>query len=168
MVNTQYEGRIFWKGIYISFGSIEMAFEIQNNYLLVRKTEVYIQICNWIKCITCLLLQILLLLTHWCRSPTRVPCFFSLFAQVPPVPRQGSVQKHCSYCLVTKSCLTLCYPTGHSPPVSSVLGISQARILEWVAILFSRGSSQPRDWTDVSCISRWILNYWATREAPQA
>ena len=46
MVNTQYEGRIFWKGIYISFGSIEMAFEIQNNYLLVRKTEVYIQICN--------------------------------------------------------------------------------------------------------------------------
>ena len=83
------------------------------------------------------------------------------------VPRQGSVQKHCCCCLVTKSCLTLCYPIDCSPPVSSVLGISQARILEWAAIFFSRGSSQPRDWTHVSCNGRWILNYWGTRKAPQ-
>ena len=46
---------------------------------------------------------------------------------------------------VTQSHLTLCDPMDCSPPGSSVLGILQARILEWVAIPFSRGSSQPRD-----------------------
>ena len=44
-----------------------------------------------------------------------------------------------------QSCLTLCAPMDCSPPVSSVYGISQARILEQVAIPFSRESSQPRD-----------------------
>ena len=48
-----------------------------------------------------------------------------------------------------------------SPPGSSVHGIFQARILEWVAISFSRGSSRPRDGTCVSCIGRWILYLWA-------
>ena len=43
--------------------------------------------------------------------------------------------------LVAQSCLTLCDPMHCIPPGSSVLGILQARILEWVAILFSRGSS---------------------------
>ena len=47
--------------------------------------------------------------------------------------------------LVAQSCLTLCDPMNYSPPGSSVHGILQARILEWVAIPFSRGSSQPRD-----------------------
>ena len=51
-----------------------------------------------------------------------------------------------------------------SPPGFSVHGISQARILEWVAISFSMESSQPRDWTRVSCIGRRILYHWATRE----
>ena len=45
----------------------------------------------------------------------------------------------------------------HSPPGSSVHGISQARILEWFAIPFSRESSQPRDQTCISSMSRWIL-----------
>ena len=54
---------------------------------------------------------------------------------------------------ITQSCLTLCDPVDHSPPGSSVHGILQARILEWVAISFSRGSSQPRDRTQVSCIA---------------
>ena len=49
---------------------------------------------------------------------------------------------------------------------SFVHRISQARILEWVAICFSRGSSLTRDWTRVSCIGRQILYHWATREAP--
>ena len=49
--------------------------------------------------------------------------------------------------------------------VSSVHGISQARILEGVAISFSRGPSQPRDQTYVSCIGRRILYHWTTREA---
>ena len=47
--------------------------------------------------------------------------------------------------LVPQSCPTLCHPMGSNPPGSSVHGIFQTRILEWVAISFSRGSSQPRD-----------------------
>ena len=54
----------------------------------------------------------------------------------------------------------------HSLPGSSVHGISQARILEWIAILFARESSWPRYRTQVSCIGRWILHHLNTREAP--
>ena len=57
---------------------------------------------------------------------------------------------------------TLCNPLGRNPPGSSVHGISQARILEWVAISYSKEFSQTRDWTCVSYISRWILYHWAT------
>ena len=53
----------------------------------------------------------------------------------------------------SQSCLTFCDPMDCSQPGSSVHGIFQARILEWVAISFSRGSSQPRDWTQVSRIA---------------
>ena len=53
-----------------------------------------------------------------------------------------------------------------SPPGSSVHGILQARILQWVALSFSRGSSRPRDRTCSSCIGTWILYRWATWEAP--
>ena len=62
-------------------------------------------------------------------------------------------------------CLTSCDPMGYSPPASSVHGILQSRILMWVAISSSRGSSQPRDQTQVSCIGSWILYHWATWEA---
>ena len=55
------------------------------------------------------------------------------------------------FCLVDKSCSTLCDPMDCSPPGSSVHGILQAWILEWVAMTSSRGSSQPRDWTLVFC-----------------
>ena len=54
-------------------------------------------------------------------------------------------------CSVAQSCPTLCDPMDHSLPGSSVHGIPQARILEWVAISSSRGSSWPRDRTQVSC-----------------
>ena len=54
--------------------------------------------------------------------------------------------------LAVQWCLTACNPMDCSPPGSSVHGISQARILEWVAILFSRESSLPRNLTWVSCI----------------
>ena len=55
-----------------------------------------------------------------------------------------------------QSCLTLCVPMDHSPPGSSIHGILQARILQWVAMPSSRGSSQPRDWTQVSlCLLHW-------------
>ena len=67
---------------------------------------------------------------------------------------------------VTQSCLTLCSPMDYSLPGSSVHGISQVIILEWVSISFSRGSFWLRDWTHISCIGRWVLYHWATREAP--
>ena len=54
---------------------------------------------------------------------------------------------------VAQLCLTLCNPMDCSLPSSSVHGILQARILEWLAIPFSRGSSQPRDRTQVSHIA---------------
>jgi len=64
----------------------------------------------------------------------------------------------------TKSCITVCNPVDCSPPGSSVHGISQTRILQWVAIPFSRGSPWPRDRTHVSCIGRWILYHWAIKK----
>ena len=56
-------------------------------------------------------------------------------------------------CLVAQSCPTLCSPMDCSLPGFPVHGILQARILEWLAISYSRGSSQPRDRTHVSCVS---------------
>ena len=60
-------------------------------------------------------------------------------------------------CSVAQSCLTPRDPIGCSPPVSSIHGISQARILEWAAISFSGGPSWPRDGTRMSGIGRQIF-----------
>ena len=62
------------------------------------------------------------------------------------------------------SCVRLCDPMDCSPPSSFVHGVSQARMLEWVTISFSRGPSSPRDRTHISCIGRGILDHWATRD----
>ena len=73
-------------------------------------------------------------------------------------------------CVSAQSCPTLCILVDCSPPGSSVHGISQARIQDWLAISYSRGSSQPKDGTHVSCIScigRWVLYNSATWEAQQ-
>ena len=66
--------------------------------------------------------------------------------------------------LVAQSCPTLCNPRDYSLPGFSVHGILQARILEWVAIPFSRGSSQPRTQTRVSCTADRFFTIWATRK----
>ena len=58
----------------------------------------------------------------------------------------------------------LCNPMDCNLPGSSVHGISQAKIQDWAAISSSRGASQPRDRTHVSCTGRWILYHWATWE----
>ena len=64
------------------------------------------------------------------------------------------------------SCVWLfCNPMDYSPLGSSVHGIFQARILEWIAISSSRWPSWPRDWTLVSCISSRLFTVWATAEA---
>ena len=69
-------------------------------------------------------------------------------------------------CTVTQSCPNLCSPMDCSPSGTSVHEILPARILEWVAISFPRGSSQPKDRAQVSCIAgRFFIN-GATREAP--
>ena len=66
----------------------------------------------------------------------------------------------CAHAKLLRSCWTHCNPIVCSPPGSSVYGILQARILGWVAMVSSRGSSQPRDQTYISyisCIGRWVL-----------
>ena len=85
---------------------------------------------------------------------------------IDSVWRWGSLMFSCEmkWKSLAQSYLILCNPTDCSPPGSSVHGILQARILAWVAIPFSRGSSQPRDWTQVSCIAGRFFTIWTTRE----
>ena len=66
--------------------------------------------------------------------------------------------------LVAQSCPTLCNPMDCSLPGSSVHGISQARILKWVAVPFSKGSSWYRDWTRISCIADRFFTMWTIKE----
>ena len=67
--------------------------------------------------------------------------------------------------LVSQSCPTLCDPMDCIPLGSSVCGILQARVPEWVAISYSRGSSRPRDWIRVSRTAGRFFAVWAPREA---
>ena len=83
--------------------------------------------------------------------------------QCPLWPSLGSHIYRTSCCRsVAQSCPTLCDPMYYT-----VHGILQARILEWVAFPFSRGSSQPRNWTQVSHIASGFFTSWATRESNQ-
>ena len=75
-------------------------------------------------------------------------CLFLI--HLGPWTTEGEARTHAQS---LQSCPTLCNPMDHSPPGSSVQGILQARILEWVAMPFSRWSSQPRDQTCFSCIA---------------
>ena len=68
-------------------------------------------------------------------------------------------------CWVAQSCPTLCDPMDCSLPGSSVHGILQTRILAWGAMPSSRGSSQPRDQTQVSCTAGGFFTIWTTRGA---
>ena len=81
--------------------------------------------------------------------------------------RQLCILLNC--CSVTKSCPTHCDPMHGSPPRSFVHGISQARILEWIAISYSKGSSWPRFRSRTSCIAGFLLplGHWYTTPPPQ-
>ena len=70
----------------------------------------------------------------------------------------------CICVLVVQFCPAPCSHTDCSPPGSSVHGIFQTRILEWISIPFSKGSSQPRNQTWVSCIAGKLFTDWASRE----
>ena len=95
--------------------------------------------------------------------------FGSKGCNMSPGSHSYSVQNHCcgssekKESEVAQLCPTLCNPVDYSPSGFSVLGRLQARILEWVTISFSRGSSRPRDWTQVSRIGGKCFNLWATR-----
>ena len=95
-----------------------------------------------------------------------ISTFFSVICSAFPV---GSFCVYlactCMHAQSLQLCPTLCNPMDCNPSGSSVHGILQARILEWVAVLFSRGSSQPRDWIWVSCTAGRLFTVWATREA---
>ena len=80
------------------------------------------------------------------------------------VLRTGFWQVLHNTCMLA-SCVWLCDSMDRSPLGSSANRLFQARILEWVASSSSRGSSQPRNWTCISClscISRWTLYHWVT------
>ena len=81
-----------------------------------------------------------------------------------PRPLKGACSPS-ALCSVAWSCLILCGPVHCSPPGSSIHGISQARILERVAISSSRGSSRLRDQTLISCTAGKFFTNWAIREA---
>ena len=78
---------------------------------------------------------------------------------------QINIRKPLSEIEVAQSCLTLCDPMDCSLSGSSVYGIFQARVLEWIAISFSRESSRSRNRTPVSHIAGRRFTIWATREA---
>ena len=68
--------------------------------------------------------------------------------------------------IVARSCLALCSPVDFSPPGFSVHGILRARLLVWVAIPISKGSSLPRNRTHISHVAGRFFIIWTTREAP--
>ena len=84
------------------------------------------------------------LLTDWEHFSRLYHPQFELGNQCPSAPLLTLDIERRGGGLVAQSCLTVCDPMGCSPPGSSAYGFPQARILEWAAIYFSRGSSQPR------------------------
>ena len=93
------------------------------------------------------------------------PSFFSLIVFLPVLLRYNWHAELYPFKVVV-SCWVLsdsCDPMDLNLPGSSVHGISQARILEWIVIFFSQGSSQPRNWTQLSCIAGNFFTDWAIR-----
>ena len=89
------------------------------------------------------------------------PCLLHLlYWQVDSLP-----QVVCMHAQTFQLCPTLCNPIDCSPPGSSILGILQARILEWVSLPSSRGSSWPRNWTHISCVAGRLFTHWANWES---
>ena len=97
-------------------------------------------------------------------SLSHIKHFFFFFKAM--ITQQTTQLKFCPESEVAQSCPTLCDPMDCNLPDLSVHGIFQARVLEWVAISFSRESSWPRDRTQVSCILGRCFTLWGTREAP--
>ena len=106
---------------------------------------------------------------HTARQQTQPQKFTKLFCSAKSIDRHckqsNSPWIHWCVCVcVAQSCPTLCDPVDGSPPGSSVREVLQARILGWVAMPSSRGSSRPRNWVQVSCTAGTFFTLWATRE----
>ena len=116
---------------------------------------------------------------HWRAATSFWCCYIYLVRIIIPIPYIWITLYHmitfnsfmnpvcalrCVFVLVAQLCPTLCNPMDYSLPGSSIHWIFQARILDWVAISFSRVSSRPRDWTQVSCIAGRCFTIWTTRE----
>ena len=101
--------------------------------------------------------------THTCCHSSSVAYFYFVMSNSHALAEKWV--KSCLCVWVAESYLTLCNPMDCSSRGSSVSGILQERILEGIAIPFSRGSSQPRDWTQVSHIAGRFFTIWTTREA---
>ena len=80
------------------------------------------------------------------------------------VCQMESIISMCRVFSVAQLCLTLCYAMDYSPPGSSVHGDFPSKTLEWAAYPFSRGSSQPRNQTRVSCIPGGFFTNWIIKE----
>ena len=118
----------------------------------------------------CLLFPLLFCLGRWCLK------FFMhssashtlIFRRTICVPFKLNLKRtqHCKSIMCAQSVrrVQLCDLMDCIPPESSVHGVLQARILEWVMISYSTRSSWPRDWTHISCIGRQILYHFATSE----
>ena len=119
------------------------------------------------------LLQTLFHLLYFFLTALQLPdllCFY-LLIYLSSIYSHQNVNSGKAIHVCVQSCPTLCDPMDCNPPGFSVHGIFQARILEWVAISYSKGSSQPRDQTCISCIScisRQILYHYTIWEARKA
>ena len=111
---------------------------------------------NWVSSVSCIGRQV-----HYHWHPLGSPQFFLY----PEIIERDIHFYNPKWSEVAQSYPTLCDAMDCSLPGFSIHGILQARILEWVTISFSRGSSRPRDRTRVFCIGGF--NLWATREAPK-
>ena len=105
------------------------------------------------------LLTLCMLLIYWGRIH---PPHVHAYTHTPSI----HIWKHSKWSVgLSVMSYSFCDPMDCNPPGSSVHGILQARILEWVAYPFSRGLSQPRNWTRVSCIAGRFFTMWTTKEA---
>ena len=106
---------------------------------------------------------------YWIIKSNTFESVLKRWMSLEPIMKSEVSQKEkCKYCILThkvseviQSCLPLYNPTGYSLPDSSIYGIFQARVLEWIATFFSRRFSQPRDRTWVSHITSRCFAIWA-------
>ena len=103
------------------------------------------------------------------KRQTQLNNFHFTFSLAGWLPSVDSSVRMCVPSKLLQSCPTLCNPMDCGPPGNSVRGILQEKLLEWVAISYSRGSSQPRDQIHVSyvsCIGRQVLYYYCHLGSP--